>query len=195
MISFFDCINKMMCDIGSDNTCDIGSDNTCDVGSDNTCDIGSDNTCDVGPDNVDIPSNSIAATNWPKNNMKNVFEWTKYKLRQYISHNDRVNGFVLFLLHLILQIIVYFALITCPIHSTKFVGAVVLWVFILLSNVCFRGCILLKLERYLWNTKTWYGPMYLFCKDSYMTSNLANNFFICQQIIVVTIVFLRILFF
>jgi len=149
---------------------------------------------DNGHANVSMLTDSIS-TSHSKNIMKYVFEWTKYKLRQYISQNDRLNGYVLFLLHFILQILVYFALLTSPIHSAIFVCAVVLWLFILLSNVCFRGCILLKLERYLWNTRTWYGPMYLFCEDSYITSNLANNFFICQQVIVITIVFLRFLFF
>lgn len=147
-----------------------------------------------GHANVSMLTDSISNSHSSKNNMKHVLEWTKYKLRHYISHNDRLNGYVLFLLHFILQILVYFALLTCPIHSAKFVCAALLWLFILLSNVCFRGCILLKLERYLWDTRTWYGPMYLFCEDSYITSNLANNFFICQQVILITIVFLRVLF-
>lgn len=123
-----------------------------------------------------------------------IFQWTKDKLRQYLSHNDRINGFVLFLLHFILQILVYFALLTSPICSAKFMCAVVFWVLILLTNVYFRGCILLKMERYLWNTRSWYGPMYLFCDDHYMNNNLANNFFICRQVLVITIIFLRVLF-
>jgi len=130
-----------------------------------------------------------------KDSVKTLFKWTEDKLRRYISHNDRLNGFFVFLLHFLFQILVYFTLVISPIHSVRFVCAVVLWILILLSNTCFRGCLLLKLERYLWNTKSWYGPMYLFCDEDYMTPNLANNFFICSQVLVITIVFLRILFF
>ena len=130
-----------------------------------------------------------------KNNMKNIFHWTKYKLRQYISHNDRLNGFFLFFLHFLFQILVYFTLLTSPIYSATFMCAIVFWVLILLSNIYFRGCLLLKLERYLWETRSWYGPMYLFCEEQYITPNMANNFFICRQVLLITIIFLRILFF
>ena len=131
---------------------------------------------------------------WSKDTLYSIFQWTKHTLRQHISDNDRVNGWILFLLHFILQILVYFALLISPIHSVTFVGALVFWVLILLSNICFRGCLLLKMERYLWNTRSWYGPMYLFCEEEYITPNLANNFFICRQVLVVTIIFLRFLF-
>ena len=112
---------------------------------------------------------------WSKDTMHSIFQWTKDKLRQHISVNDRLNGFVLFLLHFILQILVYFSLLTSPIHSVTFVSAVVFWVLILLSNICFRGCLLLKMERYLWNTRSWYGPMYLFCEEEYINPNMASN--------------------
>jgi hypothetical protein len=129
-----------------------------------------------------------------KDTMLSIFQCTEDNLRRYISHNNRLNGFFLFLLHFLFQILVYFILLTSPIHSAIFACAVVFWLFILLSNICFRGCLLLKLERYLWNTKSWFGPLYLFCDDEYMTPNMVNNFFICRQVLIIMIVFLRILF-
>jgi hypothetical protein len=149
---------------------------------------------DYGDANMSIHTGSMSV-HQSKNNMKYIFLWTKDKLRQYISPNDRLNGFFLFLLHSLFQILVYFALLTSPIYSATFMCAIIFWVLILLSNIYFRGCLLLKLERYLWGTRSWYGPMYLFCEEEYITPNLANNFFICQQVIVITIIFLRVLFF
>jgi hypothetical protein len=149
---------------------------------------------DYGDVNMSILTGSMSL-HQSKNNMKYIFLWTKDKLRQYISLNDQLNGFFLFLLHSLFQIFVYFALLTSPIYSATFMCAIIFWVFILLSNIYFRGCLLLKLERYLWGTRSWYGPMYLFCEEEYITPNLANNFFICQQVIIITIIFLRVLFF
>jgi len=134
-------------------------------------------------------------TTCSKDNMKRIIRGVEDNLKSYISHNNQFNGFIVFIIHLLLQILVYFVLLTYPIYSTCFYLAFSLWAFIIISNFYFKGCILLKLERYLWNTKTWYGPFYMFCDTCDLSSTTVNNFFICRQLIVITLVFMRILFY
>ena len=130
-----------------------------------------------------------------KDTIQNIFHLIEHTLRRYLSKDNRINGFFVFLLHFALQIIVYTILLTFPISSIYFIVAILLWFLIMLSNISFRGCFLLKLERYLWNTQSWYGPLYLFCDENNVTNGIVNNFFICCQVLVMTLVFLRILFF
>lgn len=127
--------------------------------------------------------------------IQNIIHSIEDILRRYLSKDNRINGFFVFLLHSALQIMVYTILLTFPISSIYFIVAIVLWILIMLSNISFRGCFLLKLERYLWNTQSWYGPLYLFCDENNVTNGIVNNFFICRQVLVMTIVFLRILFY
>ena len=134
-------------------------------------------------------------TTCSKDNIKQIITWVADNLKSYISPNNQLNGFIVFIIHFLLQILVYFILLTYPIHSICFYIAFCVWVIIIMSNFYFKGCILLRLERYLWNTKTWYGPIYLFCDTCNMSHNTINNFFICRQLIVVTLVFMRILFY
>lgn len=130
-----------------------------------------------------------------KDNMKQIITCLEHNLTLYISHNNRFNGFIVFIIHFLLQIFVYFVLVTYPIYSTCFYLALCVWTIIIVSNFYFKGCIMLKLERYLWNTKTWYGPILMFCDTCDMSPTTVNNFFICRQLIVITIVFMRILFY
>ena len=130
-----------------------------------------------------------------KDSMKRIITWMEDKLTCYISHNNRLNGYIVFIIHFLLQILVYFVLLTSPIHSTCFYLAFSVWAIIILSNFYFKGCILLKLERYLWNTKTWYGPLYMCCDTCDISTTTVNNFFICRQLAMITLVFMRILFY
>ena len=130
-----------------------------------------------------------------KDTIQNIFHTIEDILRRYISSDNRINGFFVFLLHSVLQFLIYGFLLFAPIYSVYFIGAILLWSFIILTNFSFRGCFLLKLERYLWNTQSWYGPLYLFCDENFVTNGFVNNFFICRQVLVMTIVFLRILFY
>ncbi len=127
-----------------------------------------------------------------KSQLKNLLFYFENKL-QIISNNAKFNGFIVFILHLIFQIISLYILLFTPISYTFYI-VIALWSIILLSNFYFRGCFLTKLERHLWNTKTWFGPYYI-CYDLQPSStNTIKNIYICQIIFVVTIIFLRVLF-
>jgi hypothetical protein len=130
-----------------------------------------------------------------KHNIQSMYRSIEDILRRYVSYDNRINGFFIFILHSLLQLLVYGFLLFSPIYSWHFIIAFILWVFIMLTNFSFRGCFLLKLERYLWNTQSWYGPLYLFCDETFVTNGIVNNFFVCRQVLIMTIVFLRILFY
>jgi len=127
-----------------------------------------------------------------KEYMKNILTYFEYKLKS-ITHDNKFNGFLVFLFHYILLFIIYYLLVFFPI-SFSYYCIVFLWLCIVASNVYFRGCLLTKLERHLWNTKDWFGPHFFFYDSSTLSQIMLQNLFICKIIFIATIVFLRILF-
>ncbi len=109
------------------------------------------------------------------------------------STNNKFNGFIIFLFHLSFQIISIYFLFFSPI-SIIFYIIVFIWIIILISNYYFKGCILTKIERHLWNTDQWFGPYFIFCNSNQWSSNKIKNLYICQIITLITIIFIRIVF-
>jgi hypothetical protein len=123
---------------------------------------------------------------------KNLLLFLEQKLT-YISKNNKFNGFIVFLFHLIFQIASFYFILMYPLSNTFYL-VILVWIFILLSNYYFKGCILTKLERHLWSTKEWFGPYFIFCDLNTWSPNKIKNMYICQIILLITIVFMRILF-
>lgn len=127
-----------------------------------------------------------------KEQNKKLLLFVEDKLK-FISNNNKFNGFVLFIFHLLFQLISIYILFFYPI-SPIFYFTLFIWILILISNYIFKGCILTKLERYLWQNKEWFGPYYICCNLNNWSSNKIKNMYICQITILITILFLRILF-
>ena len=127
-----------------------------------------------------------------KEQNKKLLLFVEEKLK-FISNNNKFNGFVLFIFHLLFQLISIYILFFYPI-SPIFYFTLFLWILILISNYIFKGCILTKLERYLWQNYEWFGPYYICCNLNTWSSNKIKNMYICQITILITILFLRILF-
>ena len=127
-----------------------------------------------------------------KEQMKSILNYCEHKLK-CISDNPKYNGFIVFLFHLLFYIVTTYFLFFYPI-SPIFYFVIVIWGIILASNFYFRGCILTKLERQLWNTNTWYGPYYMFCDFENLSDNKIINIYICQKILIISLLFVRILF-
>jgi len=127
-----------------------------------------------------------------KHQMKAFLTFCDDKL-QIISNDPKYNGFIVFIFHLLFQIISIFFLFFYPISITFYI-VLSIWIIVLASNFYFRGCILTKLERYLWNTTSWFGPYYIFCNLDKWSNNKIKNMYICQIITLITILFVRILF-
>ena len=127
-----------------------------------------------------------------KQQLKYILNLCKEKMT-IISSDHKINGFIVFIFHFIFQIISTYFLFFYPISNTLYF-VLLLWIIILLSNIYFRGCILMKLERYLWNTKKWYGPSFIFCDLNNWSDTKIKNTNICKLVIIITIIFIRILF-
>ena len=125
-----------------------------------------------------------------KQQNKTLLLFVEQKLK-FISNNNKLNGFIVFILHLLFQLVSIYILFFYPISNyfTLF-----LWIIILISNHIFRGCILTKIERYLWQNNDWFGPYYIFCNLNTWSSNKIKNMYICQITFLITLLFIRILF-
>jgi hypothetical protein len=127
-----------------------------------------------------------------KQQNKTLLLFVEQKLK-FISNNNKLNGFIVFILHLLFQLVSIYILFFYPI-STLFYFTLFLWIIILISNHIFRGCILTKIERYLWQNNDWFGPYYIFCNLNTWSSNKIKNMYICQITFLITLLFIRILF-
>ena len=127
-----------------------------------------------------------------KEQNKNLLLFVEQKLK-FISNNNKLNGFILFIFHLLFQLVSIYILFFHPI-SNLFYFTLFIWIIILISNYIFRGCILTKLERYLWQNNEWFGPYYICCNLNYWSSNKIKNMYICQITFLITLLFIRILF-
>jgi len=127
-----------------------------------------------------------------KQQNKTLLLFVEQKLK-FISNNNKLNGFFVFILHLLFQLVSIYILFFYPI-SNLFYFTLFIWIIILISNHIFRGCILTKIERYLWQNNDWFGPYYIFCNLNTWSSNKIKNMYICQITFLITLLFIRILF-
>jgi hypothetical protein len=122
---------------------------------------------------------------------KELYKWTK---------SNNLSGFYVYLFHILLCTSTFLYLFLGNI-DILFYFSLLVWLFIFGLHFYFNGCILTKIERHLWNTKTWYGPWTLIFKpyDSYakepLSENLKKNIFICWGIILGTLLLLKIVFY
>ena len=132
-----------------------------------------------------------------KQHTKSIIEKTKNFLYNF-THNDTISGFILVLFHWIIICIPLLYLIIGEINKLYYICCFI-WIAIFSLHYYFKGCILTRIERSLWQTKDWWGPwVVLFTPlentGIEITSQLSENIFICWAILLITISFLRILF-
>ena len=70
-----------------------------------------------------------------------------------------------------------------------------LWLFVFWLHFYFKGCILVKTERYLWDTRDWYGPwsMIIFPLQNVgveITKSLTENIFLGYGLFLTLYVFM-----
>lgn len=128
-----------------------------------------------------------------KDNINFIIKYIVNKLNYWFSSNDSLTGFYVFLIHFVCQIIFTIIFLFYPL-STLYYFIVVIWIFVLISKIYFRGCLITKIERHLWKTKTWYGPLFEFGKLNQLPCNTMINISVCLSIIICMIIFARILF-
>ena len=88
-----------------------------------------------------------------QNKIINLSQKLLFKLNQ----NNEINGIIVFILHCL--IIGFFVLnsIFGKVDHIYILGILIL-LCVVFFHLLFRGCILIKLERRLLNSKDWYGP-------------------------------------
>lgn len=134
-----------------------------------------------------------------KKNFKNILIKIEKELFKY-TKNNKVSGFLVYLFHVILCTTTFFYMFLGEINFF-FYFSLFVWIITFCMHFYFKGCILTKIERHLWNTKTWYGPWtFLFNSVEYyfndkLSINLKNNIFICWGIIISTLLLLKIVFY
>lgn len=77
--------------------------------------------------------------------LEQILNFCESKLK-LISNDSKFNGFIVFLIHLLIQLVSFYFLILHPIDF-MFYFIVAVWTLILISNFYFHGCILTKLEK------------------------------------------------
>jgi hypothetical protein len=115
-----------------------------------------------------------------------------------LTKNNVISGYILVLLHWIILGIPLIYLIIGEINSIYYVCCLI-WSIVIVLHFYFKGCILTRIERSLWQEKKWWGPWIFFFTPLEkigidMTNELANNIFICWGVIILLYTFLRLLY-
>ena len=97
---------------------------------------------------------------------KNIINFVKNKLYE-ITKNDILSAWIVFAIHIIFGASTLIMLIFGSVNNLFYIFSMILWILIGIMNIYFKGCIFTKIERKLWNNKSWYGgpwtvPIYLF---------------------------------
>ena len=92
-----------------------------------------------------------------KTNTIQIIEYIKKMRILNISKNNGINGFILVLLHWILTGIPLLYLFFGEINNYYYLS-IIIWFIIILMHFYFKGCILTRAERNIWNEKKWWGP-------------------------------------
>ena len=112
-----------------------------------------------------------------------------------INSNNKINGFILIFFHWLITFIMIIYLIIGNVNKLYYIVCFLLFIVIILY-LYFKGCILVFIERYLLNTKHWWGPwMLLFYPLEYIynikiTSKIATmiiNYSIIPLVIIIVI--------
>ena len=132
-----------------------------------------------------------------KKNTKFLINLCKHNLYK-LYPNNYVNGLFVLVIHWLSVGIPLIGLFIFKLDWTFYISTLI-WILICILHFYFNGCIFTKLERELWETKEWYGPWFLpfnllkkYNVD--ITSNLANNIFICWGILIICWIIMRIIF-
>lgn len=80
-----------------------------------------------------------------KEQNKKLLLFVEEKLK-FISNNNKFNGFILFIFHLLFELISIYILFFNRI-SPIFYFTLTIWIFILISNYVCKGCLLTKIEK------------------------------------------------
>ena len=129
---------------------------------------------------------------------KDVIKEIELGLYPYTNDN-KMSGFIIFIFHLLVCGIPGVYLMIGEINNFYFL-CIAFWLLVFWLHFYFKGCILVKAERYLWNTKKWYGPwsMIIFPLQNMgvkVTKSLSEKIFLAYGTLLCLYVFNRLYYF
>ena len=95
---------------------------------------------------------SIADRKKLTNQLFLIFEKLLYKITQ----SNIISGYLVAIFHYTLVFLTLMLIISK--HIGNFFLGVFFWMGIVLLHTFFNGCIFIRFERHLWQSKNWYGP-------------------------------------
>jgi hypothetical protein len=91
-----------------------------------------------------------------------------------ITGDDVTSGFILALCHWLITLGPLVYLCVGPVNLGFYIFTVFLYVIVAL-HFYFNGCILVRIERHLWQTSQWWGPwMFIFTPLEYLGLPMTN---------------------
>jgi hypothetical protein len=132
-----------------------------------------------------------------KQHTKYLTEKTKQFLFK-ITNNDTMSAYYLIIFHWVITGIPLMYIIFGDVNLFYYLSCL-LWICICIIHFYFAGCICTRIERKLWNANDWWGPWIFYFTPLELigiqiTTNLANNIFICWGICLAVIALLKILY-
>lgn len=130
---------------------------------------------------------------------------TKYLIKKFdestgkIIENSKLRGKILYYFHCFIVSTIFLIILFGSINVYFFIS-LALWIIIMLLHLYFGGCIFIRIERELFDDKSWKGIWtYIFnILEHYgytITDNISNNIFICIAILLSSIFFMKMIYF
>ena len=120
---------------------------------------------------------------------KDVIETIEIKLYS-LTGDNALSGFIVYLFHTLICGIPLLYMVLGEVNYIFF-ACVFFWFFIFRLHFYFKGCILVKAERHLWNSKDWLGPWMLLFRplnyflDTEISKETSEKIFIAYGVMLV----------
>ena len=112
------------------------------------------------------------------------------KLIDYNKNIAKLVGFTLILFHIIIiNITMYFLFLSNNIKY--FFYSFYFFLFVILLNIYFKGCIFTKIEKKLLNLDNWFGPQTLFFPQFYQNKKINKILIYFQTLILLISIIIR----
>lgn len=128
---------------------------------------------------------------------KKIIDYGEYLFSNKKLLGDKImNGYILVIIHWIITGIPLYYLFFGEKNNKYYYISCLIWIIIFLLHFYFKGCILTRIERQLWQDKKWWGPwVFLFTPLEKigipLTDELANIIFISWGVLILSTILFR----